>query len=425
MKINPFQQAQTRGSVLAAVLVVVMLLSLTMVFVINQTQTQSRLAARSEAWNNGIALAEAGIEEGIAHCQVNHSNLLSQGWNYSNQTFQRSRQFGSDMVHISIRTNPAPGFRMTNEITAAGCVLLPWAETFVCRTVKVEVVRTVFPALAVLARNRVSMNGNPSYIDSYDSRDPAKSTGGRYDPAKRQARADVGCVSGRFDLGNGDVYGRLIQGPGVTGFSIGPNGVVGEMLWHLTGQKGVQPGTSILDPTLSAPDVEAPYDSALAPPAMTLAGTNYTAVLDDGDYQSATLSGKVLVRGSARLYVTGNVTITGGNHLLMAPGAKLRLYVAGANVNIQNLLMTPGTGSALAVLGLPGVNNVSVDTGPGSPCFIYAPGANFSMSGNSQFYGAVACDRFSTGGSPAFHYDEALSAYVGLPLFDIVSWSEP
>ena len=225
-------------------------------------------------------------------------------------------------------------------------------------------------------------------------------------------------------MGNGNIYGKLVQGSGGGGISTGPNGGVGSLAWQNGGNSGIQPGASTIDPTLAAPDVTVPFTSASAPPALTLGTTNYAAVLDNGNYQAASLSEKVLVRGQAVLYVTGNVAITGAGFLQLAAGAWLELYVGGTSVTIQDVRMTAGSGTLLAVLGLPTVNSVSVDTGPGSPCFINAPSADFSLGGNGKFYGAVVCDHFSAGGNPSFDYDEAISAYLMEPRFGIVSWAE-
>jgi hypothetical protein len=425
MNLNHSFRRARHGSVLLVAVVVLALVGVALAFALQRMQTQTQFSARAQSWNYGIALAESGIEEGLAHSQYNYSNMVSQGWTLSLGLYVQQRQFDVDFFHVSILTNASSGPRFTNRITSAGCIYLPSLDTFICRTVAVDVVRIENAPVAILARNGIRMNGNPTYVDSYDSRDPAKSTGGGYDPAKRQANALAGCVSGTFDLGNGDIWGKIVEGPNVTGVSTGPNCSVGNLLWHSTGNHGIQMGARISDPSLSAPDNLAPFTTAPTPPPLILGTTNYAAVLDNGDYMvSGNLNGRILVRGNARLYVTGNVTVTGSSFLQLSPGASLRLSVGGANVNIQDVRMTPGTSTFLGVYGLPSVNHVSVDTGPTSPCFINAPSANFSMHGNSQFYGAVVCDRYSSGGSPAFHFDEALSALAATPQFTILSWAE-
>lgn len=416
-----------QGSVLVLALVVLAIMGLALASSITHVQTQLAISARSQQWNAGIGLAEAGVEEALAHLQFNASNLVSQGWTGSASSCVLQRTFGSDFFLANITTNVSAGPRFTNVVTSSGCIYMPSSASFICRTVQVQVVRTIgTTSYAIVARNQVTMKGNPAGIDSFDSRDPAKSTGGCYDAAKRQANANVGCVSGAFSMGNGDVWGKIVQGSGAMGISTGPNCVVGDLSWHSSGKKGIQPGAALVDSTLAVPDVAEPFSSASVPPALTIGTTNYAAVLDTGNYLiSSNFAGKVLVRGNAVLYVKGDVTITGASFLQMLSGAMLKLYVGGTDVNIQDVRMNPGSGTVLGVFGLPSVNNVDVATGPGAPVFINAPSADFSLGGNRQFYGGVICKTYSCNGTPAFHFDEALGAILSsASTFNITSWAE-
>lgn len=414
-----------QGSLLLITVVVLALVSIAVAYTLQQLQSQTRLSARAQSWNWSIALAEAGVEEGLAHSRLNYTNMISQGWKFTDGVHVRQRQLGSDFFSVSIRTNASPGPRFTNQITSGGCMNLPFADTFICRTVAVNLVRTHFSPIGLLARDGVTMKGNPTIIDSYDSRDPSQSTGGSYDIVKRQARARIGCVKSVFDLGNGNIYGKIVEGPGVLSVSSGPNLSVGSLAWLGAGTKGFEAGSVIIDNTLAAPDNAAPFASAPTPPKLTSGSTNYAAVLDNGNYMvDGNFSGKMLVRGNACLYVKTNVTITASDFITFAPGASLRLFVGGTTVTIDSVRMTPGTGTFFGLYGLPSVTSVTVATGPGSPCAINAPSAPFVLSGSQQYYGTVVCSTFTSGGTPSFHYDDALGAIAAAPQFEILSWAE-
>src|SRR5262252_228594 len=66
------------GSVLVVTLFLAGILGLTLGYYLWLIRAQNILVARAEAWNSALALAEAGVEEGLA--QVN----VSFGTNYGN-----------------------------------------------------------------------------------------------------------------------------------------------------------------------------------------------------------------------------------------------------------------------------------------------------------------------------------------------------
>src|SRR5215472_1562030 len=66
------------GSVLVVTLFLAGILGLTLGYYLWLVRAQNLLVARAEAWNSALALAEAGVEEGLA--QIN----VSFGTNYGN-----------------------------------------------------------------------------------------------------------------------------------------------------------------------------------------------------------------------------------------------------------------------------------------------------------------------------------------------------
>src|SRR6185436_9017367 len=111
------------------------------------------------------------------------------------------------------------------------------------------------PFSGLILRQELDMAGGKARIDSYDSRDPLKSTGGKYDPAKASDKANVACMSGLpgdLDVGSGEIWGRAIVGPGGSVRTSG-SGAVGSKTWHTLGRSGVEPGWFRTDNNLSLP----------------------------------------------------------------------------------------------------------------------------------------------------------------------------
>src|SRR6266566_2224273 len=77
-------------------------------------------------------------------------------------------------------------------INSTGYYPMPVTSTYVSRTVQVTTQNKGVFAGAVLVRNTIDMNGNNVLTDSFDSTNPAKSTAGKYDPAKAGDKGDIG-----------------------------------------------------------------------------------------------------------------------------------------------------------------------------------------------------------------------------------------
>jgi hypothetical protein len=85
---------------------------------------------------------------------------------------------------------------------------------------------------ALVALNSVVLDGVST--DSFDSRDPNYSTGGRYDVLKRKDNGNVAVSSslpGALDIGNSRIMRRVSSGPDGH-VRLGPNGSVGSQSWY-------------------------------------------------------------------------------------------------------------------------------------------------------------------------------------------------
>ena len=281
---------------------------------------------------------------------------------------------------------------------------------------------------ALLLNKKFNMNGGT--IDSFNSSDPTKSRGGRYDIAKRQSNGDVGVndTEGDSDLGSAYVYGNVAySGPAIT-------------------------GTTNVQGTVSTPFSDPP------PPVPAPAWTTYnalptiinnTATLTGGTeasparykVSSVTLNGgKVLTlaphaageESYVEIWVTGKFTTTGTSYVLLQPGVHATYHIegditlTGASFNNQSNLAANNIINAVTpAAGTPRKVTVS-----GNGTFIgaiNAPGSDFAILGNSAFFGALIGKTMNLVGTAEIHYDEALKKFSGsgaTGAWRVASWVE-
>ena len=159
--------------------------------------------------------------------------------------------------------------------------------------------------------------------------------------------------------------------------------------------------------------------------------TVYDYILKDGDYQLSSLSGKTYVAGNARLYVTGNVSMSGQDKIDIAPNnSSLSLYVGGASASLggQGVVNEGGKAENFYYYGLPTNTSLSLSGNAGFTGVIYAPSASLTLNGGgnnyTDFSGASVTKTVTMNGHFKFHYDESL-ARAGLARgYIVTSWGE-
>jgi Tfp pilus assembly protein PilX len=159
----------------------------------------------------------------------------------------------------------------------------------------------------------------------------------------------------------------------------------------------------------------------------SVTSTYYDCILDDGDYQQASLTGSVYVRGKARLYVTTTLAISA---LVIQSGKSLNLYSGAATVGLSgnNSANSDGTADSFAFWGLPSCTSIAFSGNAGFTGTIYAPNADFKLNGGgnntTDFVGASITKTVTLNGHFHFHYDEALRNLGPSRGFIVNSWSE-
>jgi type II secretory pathway pseudopilin PulG len=415
------------GSVLVVTLMLGLILGLTLAGYLRWVHTQNLLVAQSQAWNQALAMAEAGIEEGLAQVNVqfgtNYHSSAQANWGGGSGVYgprNMSLDQGSYSAVI-ISTNPGP------TIISTGYARVPLMPRPVMRVV--QVTTTPLPAFrhAMVAQKDITFKGNNIEIDSYDSSSVLYSTGGMYDYAKRRAGGDVASAEGTVNVNNANVNGKVITAPEGT-FSIGANGFVGDL--NFAGP-GLQDGWYANDFNMQIRPMDPPNLSGAMEPSAVSGDTNIFVLGSGGYAVNGNLTIKsgetVLVNGHATLYVSGNLTMQGlSSAINIEPGASLKIYVAGPSAAFSRVNNT-GNASTFQYFGLP--TNTSV-TWAGNDTYVgtvYAPQAELTCGGGGStiydFQGSCVVRTVTMNGHFKFHYDENLERGL-VSGFVVTSWRE-
>jgi len=413
MHLIPESAAKRQGSILLGCMFLTLITAGALTCYLGLVMNQNQLTYRSQTWHCSLVLAESGIEEGLQHCSANSSSLAGQGWGLSSGRYAKTSWVGSGYFTASI-SSTAP-----YDVISTGYFPAPSGAAYVSRTVKVTTAPSPSFTGAMASKGTIDLNGNKTEVNSYDSRSSATSTSGKYDPAKKSDKADIILASGGtlFDLGNGDIWGHAYTGPTVT-LTTGPNGGVGSAAYMQAGTHGVQAGWWINNANVSIPDVSAPFTAATPPAPGVVGGVAYDYVLAGGDYMMATLDKTCVVTGDAVLYVTGNIS---SSMLTIQSNASVRIYCAGASASF-NTVNNYNTAVSLLYFGLP--TNTSVDFGGSWVGGMYAPEADFNITGNNEISGALVAKTIRMRGNSQFHYDQALSFIGSSGAVVVTSWNE-
>src|SRR5918911_4561612 len=100
--------------------------------------------------------------------------------------------------------------RFTNGVLTAHAVSTPQ----VCRRAEAIVKPVSSFAQAAMSVTTMDLTNQNIVIDSYDSRDPNKSTNGLYDVAKRQENGDIATDGNLIEAGNAHIYGDVATNSG-------------------------------------------------------------------------------------------------------------------------------------------------------------------------------------------------------------------
>jgi hypothetical protein len=479
MKLKLFSpRAAQSGGTLVIALFISLVFGTAIVGYLTLVSTQNSLSGRSQAWNMAIGVAEAGIEEALAHLNASPAQLSKDSWYLYGGAYRMSRYMPGTRnkytVFITNGTQPVI-FCRARVYCLEGNFRY---EADINRAVLVKCRQNGFAAKGMAADGQINMNGNGIMTDSFDSSDPNYSSGGHYDVNKVKDAGDVssnGTITNTVNVGNANIFGHVATGPGGT-VSLGPNGSIGSKAWLAAGGEGIQDGWVSHDSNFTFPDTDLPYTSGTtplggnvvtppqaisyttnstvypSPPPVTgvlsnytkKAGTTYTYlatgwtapgtnyydhVLYTGDYYATDLSGTTIVLGDARLVLPNGLSMAAHDGITIAPGGQLKLYSDGdLSISGNGFFNSSGVASNLLVYCTEKVTTFDLG-GNGAFCgVLVAPKAdvNFHGGGNDtmDFIGAMLVHTVTLNGHFNFHYDEGLAKLASDGRFLIYSWNE-
>ena len=405
-----------RGGILFAAIVFCALVGLVLTAYLSMIRSQQKFTYRSQVWNDCVLLCEAGIEEAFAHINYtgngNNTNFGIHGWTLSANAYRKEIKLDDGTVRIAISNDMPP------TIFASGFLRAPLSSSRdITRSIRVGTrLNQRFP-YALLARGTITCNSAGSRVDSYDSTDPLKSTGGRYDPKKAGDQATLATIAKipkAIDVGNLKLYGYAGTGPGGT-VEVNGSGNVGSTAFNDNPANGgkIEKGHTANDLNVYIADPTLPKDfgSGPSPGSGAIGGTNYAYVISSGDWTLNALnvsgSQRVLVTGTARLLVKGDTSISGSADIDIAPGASIEIFSTG-NIDIKGNVNNPGAPKDFSVIGLNGCNAISYSSGAPFVGTVNAPKANVTMNGGATVYGAIIANSAKLSGGLSLHYDESL-----------------
>jgi len=279
-------------------------------------------------------------------------------------------------------------------------------------TRRIEVVAQPVPSFgaAIIANSALKAVNAAYMVDSYDSRDPNKSTNGMYDPAKAQWHGDI---YANFTAPNaipnlsGDIYGNVYT----ESSSVNLTGTIHGTTTYNAADNYTPP---VLVPNWT--NISSNPSGAGAYQAGTVASPTYYVTSGAGNVTINPPAGGVA--GSINIYFTddfaGSVTVP--------VGVTTRIWLGGhmKTPNINNL---NNNAAYLQFFGISSVPNQKIETKDttGYYAMIYAPNAQIK-TGAGDIYGSIIGDNVNIKNS--IHYDQAFNA-LGIAVdYTRASWVE-
>ena len=292
---------------------------------------------------------------------------------------------------------------------------------------------------AVMSVGALDLTDASIIIDSYDSRDPNKSTDGQYDAAERQKNGHIATNSQLINAGNAHVFGDVSTNSGTATGVANISGVQRTDFYQPVDTVPAPKWEQIYTPrnppyvlgssTLVASTTQNTAAGRYILNSITLAGTEALDLVPPAGTPTGTTT-------YIEIYVTGDISATGNSQIIVHPGVKAIIHFAG-NVKVSgnglvnktnqpgNLMMygitpadTTSTGSTKTVeLGGNGHLTAAVYA---PDYFVHINNAGTRGTANGSFVGKT----FKMTGGTDLHYDEALGSGGRIANYKIVSWFE-
>ena len=472
--------SRSEGSILVWTVLTIAILSLLAAEVIRLVSIKYQSALQTATWQEALLAAESGIDLGIMELRKSlfpEPNHAWEGWNnspgngvvsYGLTTIPNAGLAGTPMtieVNVdapasfidpnngwqyyrirTIGTMPITGparvsdnkqdgrlrklslrwERFTNGILTAHAISAPQ----VARRAE-AVVRPVSSfEQAIMAVGTLDLTNQNIVIDSYDSRDPAKSTNGLYDVTKRQQNGDIATDGNLIEAGNAHVYGDVATNAGTVSGAANITGIertdfyqepipVGAPSWP---SFNASVTTVTNTTTLNASSTSGAPTSRYRLSTISLSGSKNLTLAGNADGSPTYIE----------IYVTGDISVSGTSQITIQPGVSAKIYFAG-NVDVtgNGIINSNNQPRDLQLYGIQPAADTSKTVHLGGngqiTTAVYAPGHDVTINGggtSGHVFGSVVGKTTIMTGVTNLHYDEALASVGMINSYKIVSWFE-
>jgi hypothetical protein len=437
-----------QGSVFITVVVAASILGIVGGAILSYLSNEYNLNVRGHGWNQSLHLAESAVEIGFA--ELNYQDFFgangfqsARGWasggvagSYVKSVTNFSDNTGALIGSLTITVSGLSG--LNPQILGVGTYNCPRGSN-VTRAVQVNTSKVSQFPVAMMSKNRMDMNGNKIYTDSFDSTDVSKSTNGQYDAAKRQANGNVaskGTIVDSLNIGNAEIYGVAYTGVGGT-VTIGAQGSVGPSFTQrdTTLAQALADGFVQSDFNVDVPDAVLPAGAGSWSYVGTGGGISKDTTLTSGDYRTGGISlinnskkDTLTINGNVRLYVDGNVSLSGISQIIISSNSSLTVYVSGSvSLTGNGIINQNGTAQKDVWYGLTSSTSWTIAGNGYFTGAIYAPSATVSVKGggsSGDFNGSIVANNITLTGQVKIHYDEALRQANTGAGYMVCSWTE-
>ena len=286
--------------------------------------------------------------------------------------------------------------------------------------------------LALFSMSKMNMTDQNVVVDSYDSRDPNKSTNGWYDAAKRQNNGDIATNGTLVSAGNAHIYGDASTNGGTVLSSTNITGEIRNDFYQevfAVTRPGVTRDAGTPTTITGSTDIaaKAGSPSQFIFDTVNLTGSSSLHIVGAADHSTT----------YAQIIVNGDMKTVGNGAIVLDPGVHVRFFVAGDVDMGGNGFDNPNYPLNLQLYGIDRPANpdgspvtpgsIKIAGNGGFTGTVYAPSYDVNMVGGGNadtIYGSFAGWSVTMNGVQAVHYDEALGDGGLISDYKVVSWFE-
>jgi hypothetical protein len=290
--------------------------------------------------------------------------------------------------------------------------------------------------LALMGVDTIDVNNNNIVVDSYDSRDPNKSTDGWYDPSKRQENGDIATNGDLIEAGDAHIYGDASTDGGTV---LNADNVTGEIRddFYQDVLEVVAPSEQQAPTELSSP-TSVTGTTTLAASTSGFGSTYRLSTINLSGTETLTITGDPSgAETFVQIIVSGDISLSGQAQIIFEDNVYARVFIEGDADIAGNGILNPNSPLHFQLYGVAREDNL--DGSPAAPGTIniagngafrgavYAPNYNLNMVGGGAgdtVYGAFLGKTINMTGVQSVHYDEALYDSGLITDYRVISWFE-